>query len=198
MNRPRIDSRMISVPTRKIDFTIRPPVHARASCESLVADNINLARSAAIPFVRTGERVEDTPEFSDALFGLWDAARGYDPRLHGTRFSTFAYTCCRNRILNGFKKKKRDEERQSSLPEDVPEHPEEWDNVSLLDVFFAPHPEDTDRDRRNKQALYDHYIGGKTWKEIGRGLNVTPTRAHDYGKNAISLIRRRFADLLET
>jgi RNA polymerase sigma factor (sigma-70 family) len=167
------------------------------ACDSLVAKNVNLARSVTIPFVRTGERVEDTPEFSDALWGLWDAAKSYDPEIHKTRFSTYASTCCRNRILNGHKKKRRDEVREMSLPEDVPDQRESPLPLPLLEVFFAPHPNDSSRDRRNKKVLYDHYIHQKSWKQIAQSMNVTPTRVMQYGRDAIALIRQRFPHLID-
>lgn len=80
---------------------------ATKELSSHAEDNLGIARLVANKFVGKQDKfhLEDTEEYADALVGLVKAEQTYKPEVGA--FSTWAYSLCRNEILNGLKKRKK-------------------------------------------------------------------------------------------
>ena len=158
-------------------------------------DNLGLAYSAALKFVHPRRvDVEDTDEYADALEALWKACDSWTPERG--RFSTHAHKCMRNAIING----RRDRGRRSVEAEplqDVAENLKdaEWlmgiDPDKLIQSLFADDPGESQVAKRNKMALFQHYMENASWEELGKRFGVSKNRAFQYGQQAILLLKEK-------
>jgi RNA polymerase sigma factor (sigma-70 family) len=82
-------------------------------------DNLGIARFVANKFVGKQGRfhLEDTEEYADALVGLVKAEQTYKAE-HGA-FSTWACNICRNEIIRGINKRKKQPKEESIVEETV-------------------------------------------------------------------------------
>jgi len=151
------------------------------------AEHLGLARKICRSYVPSGP-VEDTPEYSDAVDGLLDAAKSFD-ETKTPFFSKFAFRCMRNRIISG--RKSRRLRRTESL-----DFEPTWSETGLdfldLSYFLTESPDDTDADILNRKILTQHYLNGLSWQEIGDGLGISRVAAMQRGQRAIHSIRKRF------
>lgn len=154
-------------------------------------DNLGLAYRVALRFVHDRKRVVDSEEYSDALFGLYQATKGFTQGRE--RFSTYATRCCNNAVIDG-RRKRRDYEPLED------EHPAREDRlpVDLVEIFLEDHPEDTQRDRENKEILKKHFINHESWEDIGTEMGVTRSAVFQRAEMAIRMIRIRYKEVIES
>lgn len=155
-------------------------------------DNLGLARLASMRFASRGEPVEDTEQYADACVGLVLAEGDFDPDKG--LFSSWAFGKARKEIVNGY----RERERHSIPAVDIdgrdviaPADNEPLD-ISLLDKFLSPHPDDSEHDRRNRQLLVDHFLHGESQTDIASRLGLTKMAVCLAIKSAILKIRERY------
>jgi RNA polymerase sigma factor (sigma-70 family) len=155
-------------------------------------DNLGLARLASVRFAAKGEPVEDTEQYADACIGLVLAEKDFDPDKG--LFSSWAFGKARKEVVNGY----RERARHSIPAVDVDgidvEFPAENEplDVSLLDKFLAPHPHDSEHDRRNRQLMIDHFLHGESQTDIANRLGLTKMAVCLAIKSAITKIRERY------
>jgi RNA polymerase sigma factor (sigma-70 family) len=162
-----------------------------------VEDHLLLARSIAAGYVKKGERVEDTEQYSDALLGLWDAVKKYDG---STAFSTYAHHCMSNRIFEGHRNRKSENfENVGGDYFDTLATPtrESKDETSLVRLFLSPHPEDSSLQKRNKKWLGQFFLRGWSWAQIARRNGVSRAATQQAGFEAIFNIRQQYSFLIE-
>ena len=152
-------------------------------------DNIGLAYRVALRFVHDRRRVVDSEEYSDALFGLYQATQSF---IRGReRFSTYATRCCNNAVIDG-RRKRRDYEPLED------EHPAREDRLPVdLEVFLEDHPADTPRDRENKEILKKHFINHESWEDIGTEMGMTRSAVFQRATTAIKMIKKRYREVIE-
>lgn len=163
-------------------------------------DHLGLVFNVASLYTPKYVPVLDSEEYSDGVLGLLSAIESFDPSTN-VKFSTFAYGCIKNAIIQGWRNRHR--KIRSFLCENLQEEAQEIvdenekyvspeDKMDLIHRLLETHPNDKDSDIRNKKVLYLHYHDGKSWAEIAEDFGVTRACAQQYGKKAISLIRSRF------
>lgn len=163
-------------------------------------EHLRLANHVTQRFVDGSTPVVDTEEYSDAMLGLLSASREYNPEKHKTKFSTFAHDCIRKSIIQGWRNRncaKRTPKNQFSISDsetdiDIVDSRKHKNYHKAIEAICQPHPNDTDKDIRNKKILYDHYINGKTWTEISEEMGVTKTCVQQYGMSAIETLKVRY------
>jgi RNA polymerase sigma factor (sigma-70 family) len=160
---------------------------------------IGLAYKIAEPFRKRQQRIEDTEQFSDAMFGLCEAAMTYDPAI-GVAFTTWATDVISNRVRKEYRWRGR-KKRQLLVvePEILANHPVEKPEfpcpTDLLEKLLADF-DDSEKSKKGKQVLIRHYIQGETWADIGRDLGMSRAGAKFLGDSAIKHIRQQHPDLI--
>ncbi len=158
-------------------------------------DYLNLVRYVASKFVKNKSYVVDTEEYSDGLEGLMHAIEKYNAEKANS-FATFAYSCIRSSIIQGWRKRNR-KKRLGEFSSDV-----ELENIVskeskgnifvIVEKILADFEGETEEQKKYKQVLRDHYIEGFTWEEIGDKLGVSKASAFFYGKQAAKFLREKF------
>jgi len=151
-----------------------------------VESNLKLALKVAYGYVKNGQPVKDSDEFSDACIGLIQANENYNPDL-GVRFSTYAYRCMNNAIINGIRKRNRINQHFSVIDEinDLEGKVIKEDNVDIKKLLSG-------LEGRNKDVVISHYLEGETFASIGRRLGVTRAAISQTCIKALSKIRKSF------
>ena len=150
----------------------------------LLEKNINLIH--AIIHKHRYYTVDDYDEvFQAGLYGLWRATEVYDESKN-VKFSTYATTTIRHHILNHLSNMQLNKnkvnleswsfdfeyEDGSTLHETVAcAKREQQQYKDLVDVFIDWVDNDLDR-----KIIYDHYIVGKSFREIGAEMNLSGQR----------------------
>ena len=171
-------------------------------------DHFGLAIEVAKKYARRrrGQMLMDTDEFSDALLGLTIAIQTFDQERK-IEFSTWAHICMSRQIIHHGRSRKRAERLPTESIErmsrrDVVEIPDyrggnhtlpTW----LIEKFFAPHPEDSEKDARCKQIVYDYYMKDMTLEEIGAEMKITKERVRQLKAHAEALLHERFDELVQ-
>ena len=152
-----------------------------------VESNLKLALKVAYRYVKSGQPVKDSDEFSDACIGLMQASENYNPNL-GVRFSTYAYRCMSNAIINGIRKRNRTNKHFSVIEEidDLEGNVIKEDNVGVVEKVISG------LEGRNKDVVVSHYLEGETFASIGRRLGVTRSAISQTCNKALSEIRKSF------
>jgi len=165
-----------------------------------VEDHIGLALKCASRYVKNSIEVRDSEEYSIALIGLWDAASTYDPHINDA-FSTYAWKCMRNRILDSFKfnqRKKRNIPLVRISELDNLDFPEEQAEEKLPDLdfdkIFSCDDSEGEKHQRDKQMLKMRFLENKSWQEIGDCFDMTRAGARHCAFNAIEKIRAEIED----
>ena len=180
-------------------------------------DHFGLAIEVAKKYARRrrGQMLMDTDEFSDALLGLTIAIQTFDQERK-IEFSTWAHICMSRQIIHHGRSRKRAERLPTESIErmsrrDVVEIPDyrggnhtlpTW----LIEKFFAPHPEDSEKDARCKQIVYDYYMKDMTLEEIPRiepppppssMLTILADDAKEIAlRTGVKRVREKMSDLL--
>jgi len=163
-------------------------------------EHLRLVKKVAKKYVGKNIPISDTIEYSSGVFGLLNAAKTFDPEKHKTKFSTYAYDCINKAIIQNWRNEncaKRSSSNKFSI-HDTETEIELLDNRTpkkynrAIEAMFEDHPNDSDKDKRNKRILYDHFINEKTWTEISEELGVTKTCVQQYGMAAIQLLKTRY------
>lgn len=174
-----------------------------ASCRhKRFEDNLGLVADFVLRYYPPagGTPLEDTEEYSLGCLGLWKACQTFQVK-QGNKFSTYAYHCIRNSIINGYRKDSR------SLPTVDPAEIDDKNcsrgdvqpNVQqLLDEFLGDRTEDKPKDKVDRQMLVMYYLDGMTLEEIGKQFKVTKNRVRQRVGRAINLIRQRYRNLIES
>lgn len=158
-----------------------------------VEDNLRLAYSSALSFLKSNEDVESSDEYSYALEGLWRAVSGWEKKRSiesHCSWPTYAIGCMRNAIIGGLRRCKELQEELVDFTTHQPEAPQSF-SPQLADMF-ARHPDDKESDIQSKRVLYDYYIVGKTLQEIGKEFGFTKEWAWQLVRRAEKLLRERF------
>lgn len=163
-------------------------------------EHLRLVSKVAKKYVGKNVPIADTIEYSAGVFGLLAAAKNYDPEKHQTKFSTYAFDCINKAIIQNWRNQqcaKRSPVNQFSIHDAETEtelfdyrNPKKYN--SAIEAMFKDHPNDSEKDIRNKKILYDHFINEKTWTEISEEFGVTKTCVQQYGMAAVELLKIRF------
>lgn len=167
-------------------------------------EHLRLVKDCVKKFVFDSD-IEDTDEYADGVLALLLACQEYSFEKHKTKFSTFAVNCIKNAIVDKWRRQKCQKRNGDviSLETEIAAAPEiqHCDQYEFLLKCFDDHEDDTSIDRRNKKVLFDHYINGISWKEIGERMTsyghdrpVTRAFAQQCGHAAIRLLRERYSD----
>jgi len=151
-----------------------------------VESNLKLALKVAYRYVKNGQPIKDSDEFSDACVGLIQASENYSPDL-GVKFSTYAYRCMNNSIIDGIRKRNRINQNFLVIGEvnDLEGEAIEDDNVDVDKLLSG-------LEGRNKEVVVSHYLEGETFASIGRRLGVTRAAISQACSKALSKIRKNF------
>lgn len=158
-----------------------------------VEDNLGLAFRVALHFVHDRRSVKDSEEYSDALFGLLAATRSFQRGRE--KFSTYATECCKNAVKDGLRKRRRIYE---PLEDDIPAKNSRLMPLDLVEIFLKNHPEDTEKDRINREILKRHFINGESWEDIGNEMKLTRSAVFQRASKAIALIKERYKNIIES
>jgi len=106
----------------------------------------------------------------------------------GVRFSTYAYRCMSNAIINGIRKRNRTNKHFSVIEEidDLEGKVIKEDNVGVVEKVISG------LEGRNKDVVVSHYLEGETFASIGRRLGVTRSAISQTCNKALSEIRKSF------
>ena len=181
---------------------VTPRVEIRAEDHWGLA--VNMAKKFACR--RKGQRIIDTEEFSDALLGLVQAIKTYDPG-RTPKFSTWAYVCMQNSIINHGRARKRAERLPTESLErlnrrdivEIPDYRGKNHEIPtwVIERFFKPHPDDTKKDIRCKKVVYEYYLKECTLEDIGKKMQVTKERVRQLKTYAEKLLHTRFEQLVK-
>jgi RNA polymerase sigma factor (sigma-70 family) len=154
-----------------------------------VESNLKLALKVAYRYVKNGQPIKDSDEFSDACVGLIQANENYNPDL-GVKFSTYAYRCMNNAIINGIRKRNRINQHFSVIEEvgDLESKVIKEDNADVVAKLISG------LEGRNKDVVISHYLEGETFASIGRRLGVTRAAISQTCSKALSKIRKSAID----
>lgn len=141
----------------------------------------------------------DSEEYSDALVGLTQALNAYDAEQK-YQFSTFAHSCISHELIKGYRHRNRKRTVQllfrKHFPNILAKESKNYHLADVVDALFVD-DKDTDSEKKYKRAVWEHYIDGKSYAEIGREMNVSRMTALIYGQKGISLLKERFVELVE-
>lgn len=175
--------------------------YAATSVEQIdPTQHLKLVSKVAKKYVGNNVPIADTIEYSSGILGLLSAAKTFDPDKHKTKFSTYAYDCINKSIIQNWRNQKcakRSPVNQFSIHDAETEielydyrSPKKYDKA--INIMFKDHPNDSEKDKRNKKILYDHFVNEKTWTEISEEFQVTKTCVQQYGMAAVELLKIRF------
>lgn len=161
-------------------------------------DHLGLVFVVASRFVPKHIPIQDSEEYSDGIMGLLRACKEYDPEKYQTQFSTYAFEVIKTAIIQGWRKKNRkrlitanvslsDPELQKLIPAK-----ENTSFPRLLEIIKTPRPGETEQDKLNKEILIEHFVDGKTWKQIGDERGFTRAWAQQCGSKALKTIQENF------
>jgi hypothetical protein len=80
---------------------------------------------------------------------------------------------------------------------DIRQEPGLGDLISSIPEMLEPHPEDSEKDKRNKRILEMHFLEGKTLAEIGLEVGISTSGVCLARKRGLALLRSRFSNLVE-
>lgn len=146
-----------------------------------------------------GFPVEDTEEYSWGSFGLWKACLTFEVD-QGNKFSTYAYYCIRNAIINGFRQNSRlaptidplEIDGKNCSSDDV------HNPFQMVELILKEGNDEKPRDKVDRQMLVMYYLDDMTLEEVGKRFQVTKNRVRQRIGRAIKVIRQRYRSLFES
>jgi RNA polymerase sigma factor (sigma-70 family) len=170
-----------------------------------VEDHIALVRCIVAKFLRPGVDIDGSDEYADGLIGLWQATQNYE--YHFGTFSNYAYQCIANKIIDGLRRRKKQEKLEECSLDDLrvssSQYEDENEKVDF-DVaelsneshdwvikLLEDHPEDTEANRRNKKILLKHFIQGISLTDIAEEMGCTKSYICACKKAGLNLLRER-------
>jgi len=153
----------------------------------------------------------DSYAYSDGCIGLLRAIKTFKEG-RGCAFSTWARKLIERSIVEEYRRRARQiripairmSEISASQRETVLSCPsdneDQFDMTILVDrlgEMLEPHPDDTQRDKRNKWILEQRYLEGKSQAEIGKQMDMTRAGVSAAEKKGLNLLRSRFGYLLK-
>jgi RNA polymerase sigma factor (sigma-70 family) len=161
-------------------------------------DYLYLAEWIAKKFLKSKD-VKDSEIYSVACEALFLAVEDYTP-ARGT-VQTFLWQTMRNAIIDHIRhetREKRHGECESLGERDVEERPQSVPLPrELLDTLLADAPDETEKDRLDKQLLVDVYLHSKKVSDIADLMGVTREAVYQRMRRSISKIRDRHKKLIE-
>ncbi len=180
--------------------------------EALIAENLPLAWHMANRQLRRGSEYTLEELYSQALEGLWDAARTYNPEA--TKFSTYAWACIEHSFQRQFVYDHRQMRSGPTVSLDEKYVPT-WEGTDTrMDRIPDPKkgPEESYMEREREQEIRKALdrlsererevvmmrfgIGDMgppmDWKEIGDRYGVTRQTAQQTGKRAMDKLKMYF------
>lgn len=157
-----------------------------------VEENLGLVRSVVSKYISNSIKLEDTEEYSDGLIGLFNAIKKFDPTKN-IKFSTLAYKCIKNSIIQGIRNRKRKKViRPVHLEEDVVETivKKNVDYSLIVDLILSSSKSE---DESIKKIVLDHYIGGKTWVSLAKENNVSSMCLIQKSKIFLNSLKEKFS-----
>lgn len=166
-------------------------------------EHLGLVMRVAKPYAATMKSaIMDSEVFSDGCIGLMKAVEAFDPEL-GYQFSTFATTCIETAIRDGFRQRRRRDERHYADGSVVRMHVSsscaEMCQVSDDTLSRAVSEENETRLKSAIGILPDHQrtviqlrLEGHGLKEVGEIMGYSKQRAEQVEKMA----RRAIVDIL--
>ena len=154
-------------------------------------DHIQLARKVLGWVCGSYAQMDDTPEFQDAMIGLWDAARLHDPVR--AKYSTYAWHVVRREVLRELGKRRTQQFCGSRLSckrwtmpdtdavDDRDEREGQMAWIMRETEKFPPRMRDAIRLRLKGQMLV----------EIGKQIGVSTERARQLIERAMGRLRER-------
>jgi RNA polymerase sigma factor (sigma-70 family) len=141
--------------------------------------------------------VEETQEFSDAMYGLYHAMARFDP-YRGFKFSTYAYWCVKGFVVSGIKKRAKHKRLKSltdadrfnvnnapDLRFDVKKHREHEIDLQEILSLFPPNKS------LIKYILEQYYLHGRILEDIGKELGVCKERVRQRITEALKFLRKQ-------
>lgn len=160
--------------------------------ESLVTDNLNLARFVAKKYLSNDMEYEDIE--SIAFIGLVKAAKSFD-KSKGYAFSTYAVRCIENEIKYYFRKKSicaesLDEPIQDNLilADTIEDKTDTFEEFAMNEALKCALNELDDREKFVVDMLYVKEPP-LTQQEISRMLNINQSQVSRTLKRALNKIR---------
>jgi RNA polymerase sigma factor (sigma-70 family) len=168
--------------------------------------HLGLVRKIALKYFSGPGPIEDSDAYSDGCLGLLEAVKTYNREIGA--FSTWAWKLIGRFVIDGYRKRSRQvriplvrmSDLSSAASETIvcQEPPRELgDLISSIPDMLEPHPEDSEKDKRNKRILEMHFLEGKTLAEIGVEVGITTSGVCLARKRGLELLRIRFSDLVE-
>jgi RNA polymerase sigma factor (sigma-70 family) len=155
------------------------------SRDTLVEENIGLARAVAAKFVKKG-RVEDSEFYSVACLELVRAAETFDSSK--SAFSTWATKMMTNGILSEIRKSKCRKAVSLDDLRDVSRDQKEELPLQIVDSMCKD---------ESCRILTRHYVDGESLAEIGRSLGISREGARKRLAKAISLARENYKSIVK-
>lgn len=146
-----------------------------------------------------GMPIEDTDEYSWGCYGLWKACLTFE-RDQGNQFSTYAFYCIRNAILNGFRQISRQTPTVDPFEIDGKNcsGDESSNPYQMVELILQEDKVDKPSDRLDREMLVLYYLEGMTLEEVGKRFQVTKNRVRQRIGRAIKLIRQKYRTLFES
>jgi RNA polymerase sigma factor (sigma-70 family) len=133
-------------------------------------------------------QITDTEIYSDGLLGLSYAINTFNVELKNS-FSTYAYTCIENKIIDGIRKRNNSKHKGENFF-----YLDHCENDDFLDEksFFETSDLAFIREILGKEEyslIKDKYINGKSIDEISKELNITRQGVHQRIKSLLFKIK---------
>jgi len=132
-------------------------------------------------------------EYADALFGLWEACKGYTGSSPDG-FKHYARRCMRNRILQSYRQKRTVETGLDMTAYPVRQPTSSEEPVGCQLGLLNPSPNDSRSVRIGKKLLRLHIIKNQSYAAIARRRGRTRAWASQCAEKALAKIRSKMIE----